>query len=120
MNAVHQPTNSDKVQFGAVIRKYRKKRGFTQQQLADLLGITPKSVSCIERGFSYPSPENIFKVARVLDFSLDEFVFGVSRYDPTIEIPEINEMLRQLNPQKKAAAISIMEIVCLRLKDINQ
>lgn len=120
MNAVHQPTNPDKVQFGAVIRKYRTKQGLTQQQLADLLGITPKSISCIERGLSYPSPENIFRVARILNFSLDEFLFGASRYDPTIEIPEIHEMLQQLDPQKKAAALSIMKVVCLRLKDINQ
>lgn len=39
--------------IGLVIKTLRKKRGLTQQQLAEKLGITDKAVSKWERGVSH-------------------------------------------------------------------
>lgn len=69
-----------KKSFGALIRKFRLKNGYTQQQLALKIGIQTKSISFIERGINYPSPENIFKLAQVLNISLDEYIFGYCKY----------------------------------------
>ena len=54
------------------------------------MGVQPKSISFIECGRNYPTPENIFKLARILEMSLDEYVFGYSKFDRTITIEEIN------------------------------
>lgn len=79
-----------KKSFGALIRKFRLKNGYTQQHLALKIGIQTKSISFIERGINYPSPENIFKLAQVLNISLDEYIFGYCKFDPTINNDEIN------------------------------
>ena len=36
--------------IGAVLRRARKAKGFTQQQLADLLGVTRQWVAAVEAG----------------------------------------------------------------------
>lgn len=77
---------SNKESFGALIRKHRLAKGYTQQQLGDAIGIQTKSISFIERGINYPSPENIFKLAEVLDISLDEYIFGYCKFNPTINM----------------------------------
>jgi len=69
---------SSKTSFGALIRKHRLAKGYTQQQLADKMGIQTKSISFIERGINYPSPENIFKLAQVLDISFDSIFSDIA------------------------------------------
>lgn len=67
--------------FGAYIKKHRKARGMTQQAVADALGITKKSVCSFEKGITFPNQENIFALAKLLEMSLDEFVFGEIIFD---------------------------------------
>ncbi|MBO5967173.1 MAG: helix-turn-helix transcriptional regulator [Clostridia bacterium] len=70
-----------KINFGLYVKEHRERKGYTQQQLSELIGITPKSISYIERGENYPSPDNLFELAKVLDMSLDEFVFSHKKFD---------------------------------------
>ena len=101
-----------KKDFGKYIQKHRKTKGYTQQDLADLLGITPKSVSCTERGETFPSHENIFRLAEVLEMSLDEFIFGYSRFNNTICIKEINDMISTLTSNEQGMIIEILKAAC--------
>ena len=56
--------------------------------------------------------ENIFRLAQVLDMSLDEFVFGYSRFNNTICIKEINDMLVDLSPEEQGMIIGILKAAC--------
>ena len=89
-NSFSKPADSNKVNFGLFIKEHREKKGYTQQALADMIGLTPKSISFIERGINYPSQDNIFRLAEILDLSLDEFVFSYSRFNKNICIDELN------------------------------
>lgn len=57
------------------LRHYRTMRGFTQKQLAELIGYTEKSVSKWESGHGLPTVEMLIKLANLFDISLDELVF---------------------------------------------
>ncbi|WDL96376.1 helix-turn-helix domain-containing protein [Alicyclobacillus sp. ALC3] len=59
-------------QFGAQLRSVRKGKGFTQQQVADHLGISVRAYQHYETGSRTPNIEKASKLARFLDVSLDE------------------------------------------------
>ena len=62
-----------KEKLGRQIQLIRKKQKMTQEQLAKIIGIDPKSISKIEKGNNYPSPDNLEAIARVLGVSVYEF-----------------------------------------------
>ncbi|MBQ9131757.1 MAG: helix-turn-helix transcriptional regulator [Clostridia bacterium] len=97
--------------FGAYIKRHRKAKRLTQQGVADFLGISKKSVCYFEKGLTFPSQENIFALAKLLDMSLDEFVFGEIIFDHQICITEINELLLTLSDKEKGMAIKMLESI---------
>ena len=97
--------------FGAFIKKHRLAKKMTQEELATALGVTKKSVCYFESGRTFPSQDNIFKLAKVLDMSLDEFVFGVSIFNHEISIPQINQMLQTLSDKEQGMALATLSTI---------
>ena len=56
--------------FGSRLRLARKKCGYTQERLADEVGVTKQAVSQYEKGKFLPDPEVLAKISRVLGVSL--------------------------------------------------
>lgn len=111
--------NINRLKFGLHVKKHREQKGYTQQELADMIGLTSKSISFIERGINYPSQENIFKLAVLLDMSLDEFVFSYSRFNETICIQEINDILQGLTSGEQELIINMLKAVCESMRKGN-
>ena len=109
---IHDCVNISKKSFGKYVKNHRKNKNMTQQDLATLMGLQVKSISCIERGNTYPSQENIFKLSIILDMSLDEFVFGYKSKDETISIKEINDLLSELSPNQISFVLSALKVMC--------
>jgi transcriptional regulator with XRE-family HTH domain len=55
-----------------VIRKYRKKKGLTQIQLAEALGVSNVMISNYEIGRRFPPIIQLLRMANYLGFSLKE------------------------------------------------
>lgn len=52
----------------------------TQQQLAELVGVTRQTIVAIEKGKYSPTLELAFRIARVFDLPLEEvFSFGIEQ-----------------------------------------
>ncbi len=60
--------------IGKRIKELRKKKDLTQEQLADMLGITYKAVSKWECGMTTPDISLIIPLARLLEVSTDELL----------------------------------------------
>lgn len=58
------------------IAKYRKQKGFTQEQLGELLGVTNQAVSKWESGVSMPDVMLLPKIAEVLGITLNR-LYGI-------------------------------------------
>ena len=58
--------------FGKKIKRLRKKRGFTQEQLAEMIDIAPKNLSKIEVGSSFVSAETLDKLLVALNVTTEE------------------------------------------------
>ena len=61
-----------KKQLGENIKKYRKLNKMTQEKLAECVGIEIISISSIETGRYFPTPENLVKISQALNVSLSE------------------------------------------------
>jgi len=57
--------------LGSRIKEYRRKRGFTQSQMADKLNMTEANFSSYERDKSIPPSEKLFQIASILNVSTD-------------------------------------------------
>lgn len=66
----------DNVKIGKLIAKLRRKKGLTQQELADKFGIGYRAVSKWERGLCLPDISIINELSKILDISSDELLKG--------------------------------------------
>jgi transcriptional regulator with XRE-family HTH domain len=57
--------------IGSQIVCYRKKKGMTQEQLAEKSGVLVQQVSRYERGLQMPSVIQLKKIADALDISIN-------------------------------------------------
>lgn len=82
--------------LGQRIRLLRKRREFTQEQLSELIGIEPLSLSRIECGSRFPRKENIEKLAQALDCTINDlFNFKEEKTYTAAELrKEINQKLK--------------------------
>ncbi|WP_458123681.1 helix-turn-helix transcriptional regulator [Paenibacillus sp. Z3-2] len=53
------------------LKQYREQKEITQQELAELLDVSDKSISKWELGNGYPSKKNMMKITDLLDVSLE-------------------------------------------------
>ena len=60
--------------IGETISSLRKKKGLTQNELADKMNVTDKAVSKWERDLSCPDVNTISRLAEVLDVSVEELL----------------------------------------------
>lgn len=86
---MHEPTNLHKR-----IREYRTKAGFTQQQLADKIGVKLNTVAIYESGRSLPSIAVLMKVSQALNVSVDTLL-GNSPFEHGISDDALIALLKE-------------------------
>lgn len=59
--------------LGANIKKYRKLRKLSQNQLAEILDFSREHIACIETGKEFISLRKLFDLADVLDVPVKDF-----------------------------------------------
>lgn len=57
----------NKGDLGQQIKNQRKKKGFSQKQLAEQLGISANAMCNIEKGYSLPSKETMDEICQLLN-----------------------------------------------------
>jgi len=89
---------------GARIKELRMKKGVTQEQMANDLGVTVETVSRIERGVRGASIDLMSILSKYFDTTIDFLVNGN-------ENKECNALFQGLDEIKKAKVIAIMKCV---------
>lgn len=94
--------------LGLRIKEFRKRKGLTQEKLAELVELEPASICNIENGYNYPSIQNLEKITTVLGITLlDVFNFAHLQNKEQL-ITEINKMLASY-PDKLQDAYKIVK-----------
>lgn len=82
-----QSTAAIEDRVGARIRERRIMLGLTQQQLAEMIGVTYQQAHKYERGINRVSAGRLFEIARVLNAEITFFYDGVGDEAPRVVAP---------------------------------
>lgn len=83
----------DYYKIGQRIRALRKSHHLSQDQLAELTGISTTHMSHIETGNTKLSLSVLVKLATVLSVQTDELLFDIPQVNTTASKQQINELL---------------------------
>ena len=62
------------LKLGQNIKKFRKQKGLSQNELAEIVNFSREHLACIETGREYISLRKLFQIADSLDISLNELI----------------------------------------------
>ena len=81
---------------GRRIKAAREQKRLTQEQLAELVDLSPMHVSVIERGVKLPKLETLINIANVLDVSADVLLQDVVNNQIKLRASEASDLIGQL------------------------
>ncbi|MCR4889371.1 MAG: helix-turn-helix domain-containing protein [Ruminococcus sp.] len=101
---------------GSKIKDKRKKRGLTQERLAELCDLSVSYIAHIERGTKSLSLESAVKICRVLNVSLDYLLLDEIQSHSRI-FNAIESEVQMLPPVKQDTFIKFARLI---LKNIDE
>lgn len=86
---------------GKRIKAAREHRGFTQEQLSEMVGLSPMHISVIERGVKPPKLDTFIKIANALGVSSDQLLQDEVNNAGEAVTTEISKMVQGLPKQNQ-------------------
>jgi transcriptional regulator with XRE-family HTH domain len=103
--------------FNNRLYQLRKKKGFSQEELANRLNVSRQTVSKWEVGDSTPDMEKLIAISDLFDVSLDNLVMGKEddAQPPTSAKSEFATVLNEkvLTQKNKKKAKSVLKIIAI-------
>ncbi len=97
--------NKDSSGIGRRIAELRHVNKMTQEYLADILDVSPKHISHVEREVKSLSIQNLIKVSRVFGCSLDYLVFGKHNEKAFEKLPKSIQLILSSNDEEEIARL---------------
>ena len=88
----------EQIKVGRFITKKRKEQNLTQEQLAERLGISNKTISKWEKGLSVPDAAMLIRLAEVLDTTVSRLL-GADVPEDEADRDRLAEQLARINEQ---------------------
>ena len=66
----------DQKKIGVFLKELRREKNLTQEQLAQIFGVTNRSVSRWENGVNMPDFDLVIEIAKYYEISIEEFLDG--------------------------------------------
>jgi len=95
------------------IRSIRKRRGLSQEELAELIDRSPDAISNLERGVSVPSYETLEALAKGLKIPLADIFADTNAETPARAeaMARLTDAARQLDDRMLTTAAGIVELL---------
>lgn len=101
----------DYKKIGIRIRKYRKAINLSQEQLAELVGISPTHMSHIETGSTKLSLPVLVKISKTLSVKIDDIIYEQPHQtDDSLE-QEIYDLFSLCTPQQQKVLFDIIKSI---------
>ena len=106
----------DYIALGQRIRDLRRKRGLTQEQLAELADLSTPYVSHLERGSKKASLAVLVRLSESLEVTADQLLSGNQAADRIAFYPEVQDLLGDCSVLER---VVLTEIVCAAKRSIR-
>ncbi len=100
--------------FDKHLLQFRKARGLTQEQMAQLTGIHVNSIKVYESGKTQPSLDAFKRIVKTLAVSADELLFDEDERQPANELRLAFEAVSNMAEEDRQAVLSILEGMILK------
>lgn len=101
----------EKRKIGQRIKLNREKKGFTQEQFAEMLNISTNYLSAIERGVKFPRFDNLIAIMNKLNVTADEIFMDVLNSGYKIKASDLEEKLEELSEEDRSRILSVLEVL---------
>lgn len=112
--AVFVPKNLNTNGFPARMAELRKEKGFTQQQLAERIGVHVQQLKRYEAGASQPTLDVIRNLAMTLGVSSDQLLFGKDERGPDESLKLRFEAISRFDPEAKKVVQQVLDSMILQ------
>lgn len=102
----------DQIKTGKFIAALRKGKGLTQMQLADILGISDKTVSKWERGAGLPEVSLMIPLCNVFEININELLTGEKLTDAEYKMKAEDVIMDLVKENKENKKRLLQSIVC--------
>lgn len=89
------------IQIGERCRRAREIAGYTQEQLAERIGVSTQFLSDAERGVTGMSVNTIIKLCQVLNISADFLLLGKETTNSDEKLLSLYARINRLSPQEQ-------------------
>ena len=96
-------------EIGQRIRKFRKAYNFSQEQLAEKIGISTTHMSHIETGNTKLSLSVFVKIADALSVQTDELLYDIPQINRTLIKHELTELLDSCSKQDLYILVDVIK-----------
>ena len=97
--------------IGKKIRKYRKQRGITQDELAEKTNLSTNHLGAIERAEKNLTLSNLINIANALDVTADMLLCDEIRNGYKIKSSIITEKIEKLSPSDRDKIMQMLDIM---------
>ena len=97
--------------IGETISSLRKKKGMTQNELAEKMNVTDKAVSKWERDLSCPDINTISKLADILDVSVEELLKAKKKDNSNTKMKDLINLIFRAVALAMGIAVVILNIL---------
>lgn len=99
------------------INELRAKKGMSQNELANLIGVSANAVYHWNKRGAMPSLSNIEKICEVMGITIEQFFYGIDDRDEVSDDKKFLYEWQSLSSEEKAAIIKVMEAFCAISKE---
>lgn len=95
--------------IGKRIQEFRKKKGMTQEELSEIIEISPHYLSALERGVYNIKLETLVKILNCLDCSADEIFCDVVNKSFAVTSNRLSERLEALPQDEQEKILAVVD-----------
>ena len=99
----------DQIKIGTFLKLLRKEKNLTQEQLAEQLGVSNRTVSRWENGNNMPDISLLAEIAEFYDVSIPELIYGERKSESMRE--EVKEVAETMSDYAKAEKETLVKSI---------